>query len=521
MRVGNNNFIYTAREILLISSSSKLVGTGLLLLGVALSVVSLFVFASGWERLSTVLLFVGAAAAAASLFAFAAGWDKLKSYRNSGQVYVKLRLPKLGYPLTFHPTVTLNNIDGSNRTVVPGRTDRGYALVGVMPGEYSVSVEGYGLSTATKSATVLSGQRTDLGEVELEFAPDQFWRVESLPPIRVEYTRQIKRIGPGPDGSAWAVGFRTHRRSCHNDYEVFRRKGTPEWREVVIPQFNKRAERAAAIRLFSDGIFLVGSFGAGTVVSRDGGSSWSALDIPGIGSISEAMELPDGTWLLAGWRLSSDHKRVLESIVKSSDKGASWYTTLELEDNRVSSLLLTSTGRLLAGTSSLRGTISILVSNDLGDTWEKAEISKPKKLRGISAIYELCNGDILAGNEDGTHWKGDFYHGGQLLISRDGGISWESLVERSDWRAIKGIYENTDEYLFVWVDWQEYGNIPPDLQISTDRGNNWHPFSHTFAEGREQTYSVIGEELFVVAGQPLGDYCLMVTSIDTLELNLG
>ncbi len=207
-------------------------------------------------------------------------------------------------------------------------------------------------------------------------------------------------------------------------------------------------------------------------------------------------------------------------MAKSPDQGATWNTTLEPE-SEVSSVLLTSSGRLLAGTSSFRSTTSILFSGDLGDTWEKAVIDRPKKLRGISAIYELRNGDILAGNEDGTHLKGDFYHGGQLLISRDGGISWESLVDRSDWRAINGIYENANGFLFVWVEWQEYGNTPPDLQISPDRGKNWYPFSHTFGRGIDEAYSVVGDEVFVVSNEDYREYSLLVTSVDTLDLNLG
>lgn len=365
------------RGAMLISSSNKLSGVALLLLGVASSVVSLFVFAAGWESSSVILLLVGAAAAALSLFTFAMGWDKLKTYRDSGRVQGRLLFPDLGYPLTFHPTIYLSNIDGSDRTLVPNNVDGTFALVRVMPGEYLLSVEGYGLSTVTKPATALSGQSTNLGEIRLEFAPAQFWRTEELPRPPLPNSRHIMRIGPGPNGSVWAVGFCTDR-NHHNEYEVFRRQGSPpEWRAVVIPQFNKRAERAAATRLFSDGTFLIGSFRAGAVISQDGGLSWEALDIPEVDMVSEVVELADGTWLLVARRY----------LLKSFDKSLTWHLVAEMEEE-VSSVLQASTGRLLIGTRTIHGTTEILFSNDLGDTWEKAEIRRPKKLRGIQHISQ-------------------------------------------------------------------------------------------------------------------------------------
>ena len=205
---------------------------------------SLFLFAVGWERPSTVLLLLGTVATIANIFAFAVGWDMLKSYRNSGRISGTLVFPQPGFRLTVHPTVTLSSIDGFNRTTISNRPDGGFDLIGIAPGEYLLSVEGCGLVAVAKSATILPGQRTDLGEVGLEFDPQQFWRKENLPLARLGHRIQIRRVGPGPEGSAWVVGFRTDRRMS-NDYKVFRRQPSlPEWREVVIPHFSKKATQA-------------------------------------------------------------------------------------------------------------------------------------------------------------------------------------------------------------------------------------------------------------------------------------
>lgn len=506
---------------MLVSSKNKFLGPILLFLSVAFTLASLFVFADGWERSSGFFLAVGAALAVASLFAFAVGWDMLKSSRNSGRIAGKLRFPRLGYPLTFHPRVALGSIDGSNRTTVPSRADGSFELVGVVPGEYRVSVEGYGLSSVTRPATIAPGRTTDVGEVVLEFDPEQFWRHESLPPAGLGYTFGMRRIGPGPAGSAWVAGFRTEERSMRQEYKVFRRQGNPPmWREILVPAFAKQGTHILAMSLFSDGTFLLGSLFGGAAVSSDGARSWRALDIPGVRTVSEAVELPDGAWLLAG------HTSTSYVFVKSFDRGASWRTVWEQEEE-VSSVLLTSSGRFLAGTSSLNDRARVFVSNDLGDSWEEASIADTKRLRGIHTLYELRNGYILAGNVDGRGWKGEWYRGGQLLISRDGGVQWETLVERSEWRGVMGIYESANGHLFVWADADTYVDHdnneyvePYDLLVSLDRGRNWHPFSPTFGRGVDETYSVVGSEVFVLSDRHYGQPSILVTSTDTLDFKL-
>ncbi len=511
------------------SEQNKLLAFILLFVGVALSVASLFVFSVGWETSNVIVIGFGVTATVASFFLFAMGWDLLQAYRSSGQISGKLDFPNLGYSLTFYPSVSLSNIDGSNRTLIPDRSDGRLELSGVTPGEYYLSVEAYGLTTVTRPVTILPRRRTELGSVPLEFDPQQFWREETLEPFRIGHSFYINHVGPGPDQNAWAAGFSFDGR-FHDEYKLFRRQGeVSAWREVIVPQFNKRASRTNMTKLFSDGTFLVGSLGGGAVISEDGGCSWRSLEIPGIDSVSHVIELPGGAWLLAGFKRWIERPNPSLLITRSSDRGSSWdMNTLELRSgDNVKRMLLTSSGRLLAGTESLYGAGSILISNDLGETWEKAEIDNPKKLRGIRTLYELRNGDLLAGNEDGRNWRGDFYRGGQILVSRDGGLSWHELVEHGGWQGIKGIYENTDGALFVWADLEGYIDpdgsgyvIPEDLLLSSDRGKTWHPFSRTFGRGFEETYGVVENEVFVVSDEGSSSKSLLVTSIDTLDLRL-
>ncbi len=169
---------------MLIPIKTKLLAFVLLFLSVALTVTSLFVFSAGWETSNTVLLGLGTAAAIVSLFLFSMGWDRLKVYRDSGQISGKLDLPRLGYPLTFYPRVSVSNIDGSDRTPISNHPDGNFELKGVIPGEYQLSVEGYGLTTITRSISILSGRRADVGTVPLEFDPQQFWTKETISPYR-------------------------------------------------------------------------------------------------------------------------------------------------------------------------------------------------------------------------------------------------------------------------------------------------------------------------------------------------
>lgn len=510
---------------MLISEQYKILAFILLFVGIALSVASLFVFSVGWETSNVITAGLGAISTVASLFLFAMGWDRLQAYRNSGQISGKLDFPNLEYSLTFYPSVSVSNVDGSNRTLIPNRSDGRFELSGVMPGEYYLSVEGYGLTTVTRPVTILPRRRRELDSVPLEFDAQQFWREEVFEPFHIGHSLHINHVGPGPDQNAWAAGFSVDR-SYHDEYKLFRRQvEVSAWQEVIVPQFNKRASRTNMTKLFSDGTFL----GGGAVLSEDGGRSWRSIEIPGIDSVSHIIELPGGAWLLAGFKHWIEQPNPSLLIARSSDRGGSWdMNTLELgSGDNVKRMFLTFSGRLLAGTESLYGSGSILFSNDLGETWEKAEIDNPKKLRSIRTLYELRNGDLLAGNEDGRNWKGNFYRGGQLLVSRDGGLSWHQLAERGGWQGVKGIYENASGALFVWADPESYIDpdeneyiVPEDLLLSSDRGKTWHPFSRTFGRGFEETYGVVENEIFVVSDKDYSSMSLLVTSTDILDLRI-
>lgn len=203
--------------------------------------------------------------------------------------------------------------------------------------------------------------------------------------------------------------------------------------------------------------------------SVDGGSTWSAVDLPGNGSPLTSLSFPDARH---GWAVGGDGL-----IVRTKDGGASWDllkppTESDLEavhfiDRRVG-LVGGKTALLDSATDEVTGFTEILCTEDGGETWRRCyKQDEPSGFFQLTSLSESVWFAVLGANQlvrtedrgktwaevpkpaqyvysvaqarDGTSWLACARG---LLSSTDGGRTWgrpPSLPEgigSKNWKAI-------------------------------------------------------------------------------------
>lgn len=427
-----------------------------------------------------------------SLFIFSVGWDKLKDYLDSSTIEGRLQRPMLA-GVTLEPRIALFGLSSPENIMVSIPNNGQFSQREIPPGRYRLEISGRGIRKVQHEIEIPKKKAIDLGSFPLEIDSSALLLKEEHPSFRVA------TVGIGPDESLWAVGFKD------NDYKIFVKRAN-RWNEVFIPQF-KGAIQVIAVTLFSDETFLLGSVGNGAVISRDRGISWESLKLPtDVWGVSTAIELPDKPWLLvamAGQRYVKSNG----ALLKSSDRGKTWKVIFRSEDE-IRSIRRLSSNRLIAGTTSIFRSAAIYYSDDFGESWSASDIKKiPEPLRGITTFIELSNGTVLAGNQDGRSWKGDFLKGGVILNSTDGGLTWNVLLRDEKWKGVNALYETADNKLLAW------SGI--DALLSQDMGVSWSPVFQT-GSGYRDTLISIGQHLYLIGGDRLYK---LATPLDEKSLN--
>jgi hypothetical protein len=189
--------------------------------------------------------------------------------------------------------------------------------------------------------------------------------------------------------------------------------------------------------------------GSSLLRSTDGGRSWSERQpisvegLPRFAARSPAVELPDGTLLLAVYgRPWAEENSVYSAwTIRSTDKGKSWGSPSLMARDPDGIMAFAETGmlrrrdgelialhRTADGGGPLKGFLFQTNSSDGGGTWTKAAATK---MWGWPAhMLELRDGRILC-----TYGYRRPPYGVRACISRDGGKSWDvdhEIVLRAD-----------------------------------------------------------------------------------------
>ncbi|MGA7307243.1 MAG: T9SS type A sorting domain-containing protein, partial [Rhodothermales bacterium] len=183
---------------------------------------------------------------------------------------------------------------------------------------------------------------------------------------------------------------------------------------------------------------IIGSSPRGIYISEDDGQTWrmsnAGLDAAAVSSMAADA---DGV-LFAG---------TYQGVFRSEDQGTTW-EHLSLGQNNVESLLVTSSGLVVAGTNNN----GIYISSDGGETWSPVDTSF--SMRGAQSLAEAPNGDLFAGGSDES-----------VLRSTDGWATWDTVDSGPTFQAVKALGVSQSGTVFAGTD--------ENLRLSRDGGDTW------------------------------------------------
>jgi len=148
-----------------------------------------------------------------SLFVFATGWDKLKSYLDSGSINGRVELSLLNSPFLISPQVHMLELDGKKYAEATVNSEGAFEFIEITPGDYQLEFNGKGIKPVKKSASVFPRRSTEAGSVQLQFDVLTLGVKEKLPHFR--YVQAHKSYG----GDVWVSGFRI--KDNQSEYKVF------------------------------------------------------------------------------------------------------------------------------------------------------------------------------------------------------------------------------------------------------------------------------------------------------------
>lgn len=432
------------------------------------------------KTISILLISLSVIMTVGSIFLFAIGWDKFNQYLESSSIKGRLVFPNIGN-VGFKVSINLEKIENSNLIAITLNKDNEFYRPEISPGKYNLIVKGKGVITYTKEFEIFPRKNINLGTIHLGLETKHFFKKEKFP-------FRISTVCFGPKKTLFVSGFSIEENN-KSKYKIFY-KNNNSWNELIIPFFNDDIQVVSSY-LFSDDSFMLGSIYKGAAIFNGKINFWEKVSLPKeILGITQAMELPDKSWLCVGLNVRTGY------IIKSLNYGKTWNIYLKSDDPIIRVNLL-STNRMILGTESLSNGAALYYSDDMGETWEQSFIlNKEKKLRGIKALLELNNGEILAGNQDGRHWKGDFLKGSIIFKSIDKGRTWTTVSRNENWNGVDDFYETSDKKLFVWS--------KGDVFRSFDCGISWIPvFSTGSGGGYWNNLIKLNDAIYVIDGQVL------------------
>jgi hypothetical protein len=275
-------------------------------------------------------------------------------------------------------------------------------------------------------------------------------------------------VGQNADGRLEV--FATENLSTSSNVVWHRWQVSPNGGWVTVPadwQSNGPADAITAVAISPAGVLLAAG-ATGVWQSTDHGDSWTKVSSSLLGhTISFA---PVGGLV---WAVSHDGKQVLVS----ADGGATWtarYTTSG--QGQINAVLAdpNTNGTVWVGMSATDTLAQMLRSTDDGLTWVPV---LPAALRGGGGLSPTNAGPLaaLSGTVGFVFAGAQYYHGGGVLKTADGGASWalaypDNLTPLAGASALAvGGSSATNATIYAGLNVMQFGS----LVLSNDGGGTW------------------------------------------------
>jgi photosystem II stability/assembly factor-like uncharacterized protein len=163
-------------------------------------------------------------------------------------------------------------------------------------------------------------------------------------------------------------------------------------------------------------------------ITSDGGRTWTvrltSLLNPGGGTTIDHLQAVDATHAWALVTTTCDQTGCDKALRATADGGVSWKT---LRSGRLTQLRVASLARAWLSADAGEGSI-VYATADGGATW-KQQLATEQPLVGLDAASER---DAWALTRDGAYCTSSSCERYELLVTRDGGVSWSSLGNPKD-----------------------------------------------------------------------------------------
>jgi photosystem II stability/assembly factor-like uncharacterized protein len=166
------------------------------------------------------------------------------------------------------------------------------------------------------------------------------------------------------------------------------------------------------------------------------------------------------TMLVGAARRARDHR-----IALSTDDGMSWSVLADSLPNRVTSLVVTERGEIVAGLSNDRGDSgSVWISRDGGTTFRR---SGAQLGAAVVALAADAAGTLYAA------FRSNAANSGALMISREGGATWERSTVVAPFRSLVVTPRGAVLLSDYWQSDVSSDGLVGHVHRSTDAGRTW------------------------------------------------
>ena len=384
---------------------------------------------------------------------FSYAWDKGKKYSNSGSISGNVILPLI--PMNYQYGASLKELYGEKRYYKIRFHNNNFKILGLDPGKYDLEFSGTYLTDSKFSLELYSKSSIVLDKIHLQAYIGNVWHKLQSP------AGNSSNFFIDPTGGMWLSV------SDPKTYGViFYHKpvSTQEWVIYTRDDFFNLLDSMFRRDILYNALSLQG-IGRQVALKQISNDQWKiagAMDENFIGGIKVREQI-----ILVFLKDRISEKTI---ISRSSDDGASWETTAEIQGVHTNIKLLSlGSNRLVIYTETLSSCgAKIYYSDDLGGNWLPAIISLKNPIRGFLSVLQLKSGELIAGTQSGDGWKGDFYKSTVILRSKDSGGNWEISHELKGLKSYHDFWESSKGII--------YGLLWPisNMAASFDKGFTWH-----------------------------------------------